>query len=220
MKLSANTISILENFASINGNLTINPGNTIQTMHANKTIFATAQLEEMFDRQFGIYDLKMFLSTLAMFKNPSLTFSDHYVDIIDDDDSSIHTRYWSSDIDLLTKIPTLKQMPDPIVTFELSSINIKRVLKATSVLGVQHILFEGKDGKITVTAFDNSKVTNNDFTVILDENYQGPDFKARILKDKMVAINGDYFCSLIANKIIKMTNKSRPVEYVITLDIQ
>ena len=132
MKLSSNTITLLENYASINGNLIITPGNMLKTMHACRTIF----------------DLKEFLATLAMFKNPDLTFNDQYVDIVDEDDPTIHTKYWSADTDILTQIPELKQLPSPSVVFNISNINFKRIQKAAAVLKCPDIVFEGKDGKI------------------------------------------------------------------------
>lgn len=220
MKLSAATISILENYASINGNLIINPGNMLKTMHENRTIFANAQIDEVFDRQFGIYDLKEFLATLAMFKNPSLTFNDEYIDIVDDDDPTIHTKYWSADVDILTKIPELKQLPAPSVVFNISNVNFKRIQKAAAVLKCPDLVFEGKDGKIVANVCTlGNNGTKNDFTIVLEDNYIGEDFNVHLKQDKLMIIGGDYRCELIMNKIIELNHTEREVKYLITLDV-
>ena len=57
MKLSKQTINILRNFAGINTNLYISPGNTLMTVAANKTAFAVAEVEETFDTAFGGCDV-------------------------------------------------------------------------------------------------------------------------------------------------------------------
>ena len=219
MKLSAGSINILENYASINGNLIINPGNMLKTMHACRTIFANAQVDEVFDRTFGIYDLKEFLATLAMFKNPDLTFNDQYVDIVDEDDPTIHTKYWSADVDILTKIPELKQLPAPSVVFNISNINFKRIQKAAAVLKCPDIVFEGGGGKIVAKVCNLSNATKNDFTVVLEDNYTGEDFNVHLKQDKLMIIGGDYRCELIMNKIVQLNHTEREVKYLITLDV-
>ena len=219
MKLSSNTITLLENYASINGNLIITPGNMLKTMHACRTIFANAQVEEVFDRTFGIYDLKEFLATLAMFKNPDLTFNDQYVDIVDEDDPTIHTKYWSADTDILTQIPELTQLPSPSVVFNISNINFKRIQKAAAVLKCPDIVFEGKDGKIVAKVCNLTNATKNDFTVVLEDNFTGEDFNVHLKQDKLMIINGDYRCELIMNKIIELNHTEREVKYLITLDV-
>ncbi len=219
MKLSAATINILENYASINGNLIIQKGNTLKTMHTCRTIFANAQVDEVFDRTFGIYDLKEFLATLAMFKNPDLTFNDQYVDIVDEDDPTIHTKYWSADVDILTKIPELKQLPAPSVVFNISNINFKRIQKAAAVLKCPDIVFEGGGGKIVAKVCNLSNATKNDFTVVLEDNYTGEDFNVHLKQDKLMIIGGDYRCELIMNKIVQLNHTEREVKYLITLDV-
>lgn len=76
MKLSKNTINILRNFSGINTNLLLKPGNQLMTVAANKTAFASAEVEETFDTEFGIYDLSEFLGVLSVFSEPDLEFSE------------------------------------------------------------------------------------------------------------------------------------------------
>ena len=221
MKLSNTTLAILKNFSEINSNLTINPGNELKTIHVPPTIYATAQVEEVFDKVFGIYDLKNFLATLAMFKNPDLTFNDNYIDIIDDDDPSIRTKYWNMDVNVLTKLPQLKQFPDPVTTFKITNLNFKRIQRACNTLKCPDVVFEGKDGKIVAIVCDlaNNTQNKNSFTAILHDDYTGPDFNVHLKQEKLMIIDGDYACSLIMDKLIKLNHAEKPIEYVVTLDI-
>ena len=54
MKLSSETIEILENFSKINGNLRIVKGNVLQTVGEPASIFARATLKETFPINYGI----------------------------------------------------------------------------------------------------------------------------------------------------------------------
>ena len=74
MKLSENTLNLLKNFSEINSNIVFNPGKTITTIAEAKNIVASATVAEEFPQQFGIYDLREFLSTLTLVANPELSF--------------------------------------------------------------------------------------------------------------------------------------------------
>ena len=54
MELSENTIGILKNFASINSNIVIKPGNNISTISEAKNILASVDLPEEFPQEIGV----------------------------------------------------------------------------------------------------------------------------------------------------------------------
>ena len=54
MKLSNETVTVLKNFSTINQNLVIKPGNSINTMSAMKNIVAKAIVTEDFPQAFAI----------------------------------------------------------------------------------------------------------------------------------------------------------------------
>ena len=68
MKISADTLSILKNFASINTGLVFRKGTTIKTISSNKNILAEATITEDMPQDFGIYDLNKFLTVLSLHK--------------------------------------------------------------------------------------------------------------------------------------------------------
>ena len=79
MKLSNDTKDVLKNFSTINQNLLVKSGNTINTMSAMKNIVAKATIPDTFSSEFAIYDLNEFLSALSLFKSPDLNFGDKSV---------------------------------------------------------------------------------------------------------------------------------------------
>ena len=65
MEISANTVNVLKNFASINGNIVIKPGNKLMTISEAKNILAEAVVPETFNKQVGIYALQEFLRVIS-----------------------------------------------------------------------------------------------------------------------------------------------------------
>jgi hypothetical protein len=81
MKISQQTLSILKNFASINGNILIRAGSNISTISPQKNILSNANVTESFPVQFAIYDLSQFLSAISLFEDPDFDFNESYVTI-------------------------------------------------------------------------------------------------------------------------------------------
>ena len=84
MKIDDKIIEILKNFSELNPSIIINEGNKLETFSLSKTILAQSILPVVFDKKFAIYDLKRFIQTLKVFKNPELIFHDKYVIIKED----------------------------------------------------------------------------------------------------------------------------------------
>src|SRR5438105_13958189 len=76
MKISEKTVKILQNFASINQGIVVRPGQTLRTTNDESSVFAEAQIDETFDREFGVNDLKTLLAILSMSKAPVLSVTD------------------------------------------------------------------------------------------------------------------------------------------------
>lgn len=218
MKLSNETLKVLKNFAEINGNLKIQTGNVLETIRVPPNIYAKATIGEVFPQEFGIYDLKEFIATLSMFKDPNLEFGENYITIVDDEDPTIQTKYWRTNDVNLTKVPKMKELPEPIASFELSDLNLKRIQKASLTLKCPHVVLEGKGGKITARVCDLKNGTKNDFSIVLSDHYDGEDFDVYLRQEKFMVIDTDYQCDMILKKIIRLTNKDNTLLYVITLD--
>ena len=218
MHLSADTLSILKNFSSINDNLIINEGSILNTCNAEDSIYATATVCEEFPCEFGIYSLTQFLSTLDLFKLPDLTFYDKYVSIVDKDDPSISIKYYKTNTQMLKRPRTLKQLPEPTATFVLTAMNLKRLNKARGPLKCDDLKIKNENNRIYAIVYDATGSNENTFTIELEE-YFGEDFEVTLKQEKLALINGDYNCKIIANRILRCEHVDRPINYTIALDV-
>jgi len=81
MKISQQTLSILKNFATINGNILVRAGSNLSTISPQKNILANANVAESFPLEFAIYDLSQFLSAVSLFEDADFDFAEKYVTI-------------------------------------------------------------------------------------------------------------------------------------------
>ena len=70
MKLSKQTVAILNNYSDINQSILVKKGNQLRTISVMKNILAEAKIEEEFPKDFAIYDLPQFLKVLRLHQDP------------------------------------------------------------------------------------------------------------------------------------------------------
>ena len=61
MKLSNETLTVLQNFAKLNSGIEFKQGNNIRTISTGKNVLAKATLVDSFPQDFCVYDLPQFL---------------------------------------------------------------------------------------------------------------------------------------------------------------
>ena len=154
MKIDANTMTILKNFAKINSSILINEGNILKTVSPTKTIVGKAAVSTVFEQKFAIYDLNRFLSTLTLFKDPNLTFNEKNVTITDENKT---LNYTYADENVIIKAPEKDiVLPSEDVVLKITNDDMKDVEKALSVLGLPEITICG-DGEIVALQAVDSK---------------------------------------------------------------
>ena len=214
MRLSKETYTILKNFAAINSNIIIQPGNVLKTVSAGKNIYVEAKVTEDFDIDVPIWDLNKFLGIVSMFNNPDLEFHDTHV-VITNGRSSV--TYYYSEPSLLT-VPTREiKMPATVTRFDLDEKDLNEILKASSVLQVSDLRMVGADGKFTISVDDSGQSTSNSFEIVIDENYTGKDFEGTVNVSEMKFIPGSYSVELTDTIISKFTHKSLDLSYYIAI---
>ena len=214
MRLSKETYTILKNFAAINSNILIQPGNVLKTVSAGKNIYVEAKVTEDFDIDVPIWDLNKFLGIVSMFNNPDLEFHATHV-VITNGRSSV--TYYYSEPSLLT-VPTREiKMPATVTRFDLEEKDLNEILKASSVLQVSDLRMVGADGKFTISVDDSGQSTSNSFEIVIDENYTGKDFEGTVNVSEMKFIPGSYSVELTDTIISKFTHKSLDLSYYIAI---
>ena len=217
MKLSKHTIEVLKNFATINPNIVVNPGQQLKTIAEAKNILASAEITEDFPQEFGIYDLNEFLSVMNLIGDPELTFTDKSVTISSEGPGSV--QYFFSEKDILT-FPTKEvDMPDPEFSINISESSLNQIRKAAAILGHNELTLSGKDGVITANVLDDKDVTSNSFALGLDPiNDCKNEFTFIINISNLKLLPGDYYVSISSKLISHWTNSHIPVNYYIALE--
>ena len=216
MKISDSTISILRNFSDINANILFKPGKTLNTVSTMKNIMAKAEVEDNFETEFGVYDLPEFLRAIDSFKQPVLKFNGSANLKIEDEKSSLDTRYAFADKSTLVTPTKEIKMPDQTVTFTLKNEDYESVKKLYTNLSLPDIAFKGEGGKIKLVALDKKNSNSNESSIIVGET--DIEFTAYIKAENMKIIPGEYDVALSKAKIAHFINKKVKVQYWIALE--
>lgn len=211
MKLSKETIAIMKNFAQINSNLLIKPGKQLTTISAAKSVYASATVPEVFDTQFGIYDLNEFLGVLSIFNDPELTFNEKFV-LVSEGRNSV--KFYSADEAVLVTPSKAIKVPPADISFTLSADDIAMISKTAGVLRAPDVTIKGDGSELKVVVGDKKNITGNSYEMVIGET--DDTFNANIRVDNMKIIPGDYDVEISAKRIIKFSSDS--VEYVLSLE--
>ena len=161
MKLSKETTEILKNFAAINPSLIFQAGQIQKTVSPQKTVLAKANVSENFDKEFAIYDLSQFISTVSMFDDPDLKLGDESI-VISNGKAKTTLRYAKSD---LIQSPPSKEinLPSTEISFTLEDTALQSALRAAGVLSLPELALVGRNGKAYLAAIDSRNEASNSF---------------------------------------------------------
>lgn len=189
MKLSQKTLEVLSNFSSINPSIILRPGNVIYVGTPDLSVFAKATVQETFDRQVGIYNLKKFLGVLSLFQTePEITLSDTHISISNDRQSM---DYVLGDVSLIKASPDKDpNVPECEASFDLSWSDLSTALKAVSVIDVPNISFVGDGSAVYLVASDAKNSSKDKYRVKVGDT--AVTFSCRLLKSSFKMMSGDY----------------------------
>ena len=129
MKLSESTLSLLKNFSTINQSILFKKGTRLRTISVMKNILAEATVSEELPKDFGIYDLNQFLNGLSLHNSPELDFANDNHVVIKEGRS--RSKYFFADPQVIVTPPEKEMnLPDETVSFELSTDQLDKLLKA------------------------------------------------------------------------------------------
>ena len=215
MKLSDKTISLLKNFSTINQSILFKQGTKLSTISVMKNILAEATIEEELPKDFGIYDLGQFLNGLSLHHNPDLDFQDDSYVVIKEGRS--RSKYFFADSNCIVTPPekTLT-LPDETVSFDLSTDQLDKLLKAAAIYQLSDLSVVGGDGVVKVLVRDKKNETSNDFSIIVGETDATFSFNFKVENIKILP--GTYEVVVSQKLLSKFTNKDRDLKYYIALE--
>ena len=208
MKLSNDTLEVLKNFSAINQNILIKEGNTVKTMSTMKNILATAEVNESFPRDFGVYDLNEFLGVMSLTKDPEVSYQDSHM-VINGGGSKI--KYMYSDPSILVTPPETFNAPETNINIKVTKENMAALTKASAVMMLPDLVIDQNGMKVS----DLKNVTSNEFALDLD--YEGDAFSVNFKIENIKVIPGDYDVSISTTALVSNW-KSGVVDYWIALE--
>ena len=215
MKLSESTVNLLKNFSSINQSILFKSGNKLRTISVMKNILVEANVVEEFDKDFGIYDLNQFLNGLSLHSSPELDFTnDEYVLI---KEGRMRSKYFFADPSVIVAPPEKEiTLPSEDVSFVLSSQQLEKLKKASSVYQLPDVSVIGEAGVIKLVARDKKNDTSNDFCIVVGETED--EFVFNFKEENLKIVPGNYDVVVSSKLLSRFTNQNIDVTYYIALE--
>jgi len=215
MKLSDKTISLLKNFSSINQSILFKEGNKLRTISVMKNILAEATVSEDFTKDFGVYDLNQFLNGLSLYQNPELDFkNDGYVVM---KEGKSRSKYFFADPNVIVSPPDKDiSLPSEDVCFEVSTDQLDKLLKASSIYQSPDLSAIGEHGVIKLVVRDKKNDTSNVYSVIVGETDKEFCFNFKVENIKILP--GTYEVVVSQKLLSRFTAKSSDLTYYIAME--
>ena len=216
MKLSDKTLSVLKNFSSINQSILFKKGNKLRTISVMKNILAEATVSEEFSKDFGIYDLSQFLNVnTTLFNSPELDFgNDGYVVIRE---GRSKQRFFFADPNVIVTPPDKEiTLPSEAVSFELSTDQLDRLLKAAAISQLPDLSAVGENGVVKLVVRDKKNDTSNDFAIVVGET--DTEFSFNFKVENIKVLPGTYDVVVSQKLLSRFTSKNHDLTYYIALE--
>ena len=215
MKLSDKTLSVLKNFSTINQSILFKQGSKLRTISVMKNILAEATITEEIPKDFGIYDLNQFLNGLSLHQSPELDFvNDGHVVI---KEGRMRSKYFFADPNVIITPPDKAiDLPTEDVSFELSTDQLDKLLKAAAIYQLADLAVEGGDGVVKLLVRDKKNDTSNSFSVTVGETDKVFSFNFKVENIKILP--GTYDVSVSSKLLSRFTSKNQDLTYYIALE--
>ena len=215
MKLSDSTLSLLKNVSTINQSILFKQGTKLRTISVMKNILAEATIEEELPKDFGIYDLGQFLNGMGLHQSPELDFSnDSYVVI---KEGKMRTKYFFADANVIITPPDKPiELPSEDVTFDLSTDQLDKLLKAAAVYQLPDLSAVGENGVVKLVVRDKKNDTSNDFAITVGETESTFSFNFKVENIKILP--GTYDVVVSQKLLSRFTSKNHDLTYYIALE--
>ena len=216
IKLSEKTINLLENFSSINQSILVKRGSKLRTISVMKNILAEADVDENFERDFGIYDLPQFLNGVNLMKDPDLDLKNETYMIIREGKST-KVKFAFADPDVIITPPEKPiTLPSSDVTFALDSAQLGKLLKASSVYQLPDLAAVGNGKEIKMVVSDRKNDNSNEFSLVVGDTDSVFEFNFKIENIKLIP--GSYDVQISKKLLSKFTNSQYNLDYFIALE--
>ena len=185
-------------------------------MSVMKNILAEAEVDENFERDFGIYDLPQFLNGVNLMKDPDLDLKNETYMIIREGKNT-RVKFAFADPDCIVSPPEKGvTFSNPEVTFLLDSVQLGKLLKASQVYQLPDLSAVGNGKEISLVVSDRKNDNSNEFSLKVGKTEQVFEFNFKMENIKLIP--GSYELQISQKNISKFTNHNYNLEYFIALE--
>ena len=215
MKLSDSTLSLLKNFSTINQSILFKQGTKLRTISVMENILAEATISEELPKDFGIYDLGQFLNGLSLHNSPELDFhEDNHVVI---KEGKMRSKYFFADPNVIITPPDKPiELPSEDVSFELSTDQLDKLLKAAAIYQLPDLAVVGANGVVKIVVRDKKNDTSNDFAITVGETDKQFSFNFKVENIKILP--GNYEVVVSSKLLSRFRSKNQDLTYFIALE--
>lgn len=215
MKLSDDTITVLKNFSNINKSILIKKGSKLKTISVLKNIYAVADVEEEFDKDFAIYDLNEFLNGLSLHQDPEFDFTnDSYLTI---KEGKRKVKYFYADPEVIVSPPDKEiDLPSEDVCFQLEHSQLDKLIKASAVYKLPDLSAVGEAGVIRLVVRDKNNDTSNEYSITVGETDSTFVFNFKVENIKIIP--GSYDVVISEKLSARFVNQKYNLKYFIALE--
>ena len=215
MKLSDKTLSLLKNFSTINQSILFKKGTRLRTISVMKNILAEATVSEELPKDFGIYDLNQFLNGLSLHNSPELDFANDNHVVIKEGRS--RSKYFFADPQVIVTPPEKEMnLPSEDVTFDLSTDQLDKLLKAAAIYQLPDLAVVGANGVVKIVVRDKKNDTSNDFSITVGETDKNFSFNFKVENIKILP--GNYEVVVSSKLLSRFRSKNQDLTYFIALE--
>ena len=214
MELSKETLTLIKNFAAINGSIMLKAGTRLSTISEGKNVMAEATIAETLPIDFGIYDLNEFLNVVSLFQTTTLDFSEKHVLVSDGGSSRI--KYFAAGEGVVKSAPTTIKFPGGDVEFTLEATQLAMIQRTFSVLKATDVSIVGEDGKLKVIVSDKKNDTSNAYEVVIGDTDET--FKANLKIENLKMLPNDYQVSISKKKISRFKHTASDLTYYVAVE--
>ncbi len=215
MKLSDKTLSLLKNFSTINQSILFKKGTRLRTISVMKNILAEATVSEELPKDFGIYDLNQFLNGLSLHNSPELDFANDNHVVIKEGRS--RSKYFFADPQVIVTPPEKEMnLPSEDVTFDLSTEQLDKLLKAAAIYQLPDLAVVGANGVVKIVVRDKKNDTSNDFSITVGETDKNFSFNFKVENIKILP--GNYEVVVSSKLLSRFRSKNQDLTYFIALE--
>ena len=216
MKLSEKTIDLLENFSSINQSILVKKGSKLRTISVMKNILAEAEVDENFEKDFGIYDLPQFLNGVGLMNDPDIDLK-HDSYMIIREGRSTRVKFAFADPEVIVSPPEKAiELPSNDVAFQLDSSQLQKLLKASSVYQLPDLSAVGNGSEITLVVSDRKNDNSNEYSLIVGKTDKTFELNFKIENIKLIP--GSYEVIITKKLLSQFTNSTYNLKYFIALE--